>query len=90
MTSPTPLLQIVTVLRKIFIKVWKVKFSNIQLFATLLHSLNRYHTAFTVSIVDEVMEEIRIGLEVGGRSPIAFPPQNSMTDKAMAAKQLQA
>ncbi|EIN12047.1 transcription factor [Punctularia strigosozonata HHB-11173 SS5] len=50
-------------LHKVFTKPWKIKYSNISLLAMLTYDLQRYHPAFTVAVVDQVLEDIRIGLE---------------------------
>ncbi|GAA5853891.1 hypothetical protein JCM8547_007487, partial [Rhodosporidiobolus lusitaniae] len=47
-----------------FVKVWKIKYSNIHLFAVLLYDLGRYHPAFSVSVIDDVLENVRTGMEV--------------------------
>ena len=54
---------IVRKLYNAFTKVWKVKFSNIYLFAIALHDLARWHSDFCVSVVDGVLEGIVAGLE---------------------------
>ncbi|KAI3809007.1 hypothetical protein L1987_24972 [Smallanthus sonchifolius] len=51
-------------LLKCFLKVHKGKYGQIHLIASLTAGLSRYHDEFAVSVVDEVLEEIRIGLEV--------------------------
>ncbi|GAW05433.1 ARM repeat-containing protein [Lentinula edodes] len=48
---------------KIFTKPWKIKFGNISLMAMLTYDLQRYQPAFSVSIVDQVLEDVRRGLE---------------------------
>ncbi|TDL26278.1 ARM repeat-containing protein [Rickenella mellea] len=55
--------QVVHSLRVVFTKAWKIKYSNISLLAMLAYDLQRYHPAFTVDIVDQVLEDIRRGLE---------------------------
>ncbi|THG98656.1 hypothetical protein EW026_g3557 [Hermanssonia centrifuga] len=50
-------------LHKVFTKPWKVKYGNIALLAMLTYDLQRYHPAFTISVVDQVLEDIRRGLE---------------------------
>ncbi|WWC72867.1 uncharacterized protein I206_106831 [Kwoniella pini CBS 10737] len=40
-----------------------IKFGNIPFLAALVYDLQRYHPAFYVSVVDQVMEDIRIGME---------------------------
>ncbi|KAE9608234.1 putative up-frameshift suppressor 2 [Lupinus albus] len=49
---------------KCFMKVHKGKYGHIHLLASLAAGLSRYHDEFAVSIVDEVLEEIRLGLEL--------------------------
>lgn len=51
-------------LKNILTKVWKVKYGNIYMFAIIVHDLSRYHGDFTVSVVDQVLENIRFGMEV--------------------------
>ncbi|KAI3705172.1 hypothetical protein L1987_75405 [Smallanthus sonchifolius] len=51
-------------LLKCFLKVHKGKYGQIHLIASLTAGLSRYHDEFAVSVVDEVLEEIRLGLEV--------------------------
>lgn len=48
---------------KCFMKVHKGKYSQVHLVALLTAGLSRYHNEFSVAVVDEVLEEIRIGLE---------------------------
>ncbi|XP_076925948.1 regulator of nonsense transcripts UPF2-like [Bidens hawaiensis] len=51
-------------LLKCFLKVHKGKYGQIHLIASLTAGLSRYHDEFAVAVVDEVLEEIRLGLEV--------------------------
>ncbi|CAL8124801.1 unnamed protein product [Prunus armeniaca] len=51
-------------LLKCFMKVHKGKYGQIHLIASLTAGLSRYHDQFAVSVVDEVLEEIRLGLEL--------------------------
>ncbi|CAM9004096.1 unnamed protein product [Rhodiola kirilowii] len=51
-------------LLKCFMKVHKGKYGQIHLIALLTAGLSRYHDEFGVGIVDEVLEEIRVGLEL--------------------------
>ncbi|XP_052203853.1 regulator of nonsense transcripts UPF2 isoform X2 [Diospyros lotus] len=51
-------------LLKCFMKVHKGKYGQIHLIASLTAGLSRYHDEFAVSVVDEVLEEVRLGLEV--------------------------
>ena len=50
-------------LEKIFSKPGKVKYSNIHLLAFLLSSLHRYHQDFVIMILDNLLENITLGLE---------------------------
>ncbi|KAG0706099.1 ARM repeat-containing protein [Suillus ampliporus] len=50
-------------LHKVFTKPWKIKYSNINLLAMLTYDLQRYHPAFAISVIDQVLEDIRRGLE---------------------------
>jgi regulator of nonsense transcripts 2 len=51
-------------LHKVFTKPWKIKYGNIALLAMLTYDLQRYHPNFTVSVVDQVLEDVRRGLDV--------------------------
>ncbi|XP_068315362.1 regulator of nonsense transcripts UPF2-like [Pyrus communis] len=51
-------------LLKCFLKVHKGKYGQIHLIASLTAGLSRYHDEFAVSVVDEVLEEVRVGLEL--------------------------
>lgn len=50
-----------------FTEIWEVKFESIGLVAGLVYDLQRYHVDFAVAVVDQVMEDVRIGMEVGQR-----------------------
>ncbi|KAF8483178.1 ARM repeat-containing protein [Gautieria morchelliformis] len=50
-------------LHNVFTKPWKVKYSSVNLLAMLTYDLQRYHPAFAVAVVDQVLEDIRRGLE---------------------------
>jgi regulator of nonsense transcripts 2 len=45
-------------------KVHKGKYGQIHLIASLTSGLSRHHDEFVVAVVDEVLEEIRVGLEL--------------------------
>ncbi|XP_062092881.1 regulator of nonsense transcripts UPF2 [Humulus lupulus] len=51
-------------LLKCFMKVHRGKYGQIHLIASLTAGLSRYHDEFAVAVVDEVLEEIRLGLEL--------------------------
>ncbi|KAI9783809.1 MAG: hypothetical protein M1839_003145 [Geoglossum umbratile] len=55
--------EVVTMLQKIFAKPGKVKYSNIHLLAILAGALYRYHQEFVIYIVDDVLEQVTVGLE---------------------------
>ncbi|KAG8747796.1 hypothetical protein FRC10_011241 [Ceratobasidium sp. 414] len=50
-------------LLSVFTKPWKVKYSNISLLAMLAYDLQRYHTDFSIRVVDQVLEDVRLGME---------------------------
>ncbi|KAI8994050.1 ARM repeat-containing protein [Trametes punicea] len=50
-------------LHKVFTKPWKIKYGHISLLAMLTYDLHRYHPAFSIGVVDQVLEDIRRGLE---------------------------
>ena len=52
-----------TTLHKVFTKPWKIKYSNISLLAMLTYDLQRYRPAFAIAVVDQVLEDVRRGLE---------------------------
>ena len=51
------------ILHKSFTKVWKLKFSNIGALAILVFEIARHHSEFATGVVDQVLEDIRAGLE---------------------------
>ncbi|KDR75800.1 hypothetical protein GALMADRAFT_248514 [Galerina marginata CBS 339.88] len=50
-------------LHKVFTKPWKIKYGNIGLLAMLTYDLQRYRPAFAIAVVDQVLEDVRRGLE---------------------------
>jgi len=56
--------EVVEVLRKIFIKPGKIRFSHVHLLAVMLGALYRFHADFAISVIDEVLERITAGLEI--------------------------
>ncbi|KAG0055167.1 hypothetical protein BGZ83_009469 [Gryganskiella cystojenkinii] len=48
---------------RLFSKIWKIKYSNIHLMAILVNGLSRYHSDFSIAIVDFIVEGIKVGLE---------------------------
>lgn len=50
-------------LHKVFTKPWKIKYGNVSLLAMLTYDLQRYHPSFAIAVVDQVLEDIRRGLE---------------------------
>ncbi|KAI0311900.1 ARM repeat-containing protein [Amylostereum chailletii] len=50
-------------LHKVFTKPYKIKFSNVALLAMLTYDLQRYHPEFAVAVVDQILEDVRRGLE---------------------------
>lgn len=51
------------ILEKIFSKPGKMKFGNVHLLGVLLGALYRYHPAFVVRVIENVIESICMGLE---------------------------
>jgi len=58
------LLQVRRWLHNVFTRPWKIKFSNIALLSMLTYDLQRYHPDFSISVIDQVLEDVRRGLEV--------------------------
>ena len=52
------------VLHRVFTKPWKLKYGNIGLLAMLTYDLQRYHPDFVISVLDQVLEDVRRGCEV--------------------------
>jgi regulator of nonsense transcripts 2 len=50
-------------LHKVFTKPWKIKYGNVSLLAMLTYDLQRYHPDFAIAVVDQVLEDVRRGLE---------------------------
>jgi regulator of nonsense transcripts 2 len=55
--------EVVAIMEKVFSKPAKVKYGNIHLLAILLGAIYRYHPAFVVKVIDNVVESIVFGLE---------------------------
>ncbi|KAG8901047.1 hypothetical protein FRB99_005589 [Tulasnella sp. 403] len=56
--------EVTQALHKLFTRPWKVKFANISLLAMLTYDLHRYRPAFSIGVVDQVLEDIRRGMEL--------------------------
>ncbi|KAJ9107589.1 hypothetical protein QFC21_001048 [Naganishia friedmannii] len=48
---------------KTFTEIWEVKFGNIPLVAMLVFDLQKYHPDFSLGVLDQILEEIRAGME---------------------------
>jgi regulator of nonsense transcripts 2 len=55
---------VVAILRKIFTRPGKMRYNNIHLLAVILSVLHRYHSKFTISVTDDVLESITRNLEI--------------------------
>jgi len=55
--------EVLRVIYKVFFKIWKLKYINIHLMSYLVVDLSHYHPDFGVAVVDNTIEDIRIGLE---------------------------
>jgi regulator of nonsense transcripts 2 len=51
-------------MEKVLSKPGKAKYSNIHLLAVLVGSLYRYHQDFVITVVDNVLEQVTVGLEL--------------------------
>ncbi|TRM69332.1 transcription factor [Schizophyllum amplum] len=54
---------VVRTLHKVFTKPWKIKFGTISFLAMLVYDIARYHADFSIGVVDQILEDIRRGLE---------------------------
>jgi regulator of nonsense transcripts 2 len=50
---------------RIFSQIWKVKYQNVQHMAELASLITRHNVKFGVQLVDNVLEQVRQGLEIG-------------------------
>ncbi|CAG7920039.1 unnamed protein product [Penicillium olsonii] len=55
--------EVVEILERVFSKPVKVKYGSIHLLAILVSALYRYHQEFVIGIVDNVLEQVTLGLE---------------------------
>ncbi|KAI9718618.1 MAG: hypothetical protein M1812_004069 [Candelaria pacifica] len=55
--------EVVSVLHRIFSRPGKVKYSNVHLLAILCGALFRYHQQFVISVIDDLLEHVVVGLE---------------------------
>jgi regulator of nonsense transcripts 2 len=55
--------EVVAIMEKVFSKPAKVKYGNIHLLGILLSAIYRYHPAFVVKVIDNVIESVVFGLE---------------------------
>lgn len=54
---------VVNMLFKVFTKIWKVRYNNVHILAILVGAIGRYHQDFMHAVIDEVLEQISLGLE---------------------------
>lgn len=52
------------IVHKILVKPQNIKYSNIHFLAIILYALSRYHQDFTISVIDDLLENITLGLEL--------------------------
>ncbi|KAJ5974399.1 hypothetical protein N7481_011609 [Penicillium waksmanii] len=55
--------EVVDILERVFSKPVKVKYGSIHLLAILVGAMYRYHQDFVIGVVDNVLEQITLGLE---------------------------
>ncbi len=53
---------------ELFTSAWQVRFQYISCLASVLSGLSSYHKDFTVAVVDNVLEDVRVGMEVSRSS----------------------
>jgi len=70
-------------LLKTFSNVWELKYGNIGFVAGLVFDLQRYHPEFGVSVLDQTMENIRIGMEVRYMSYLKEMLMNRKTSSSL-------
>ncbi len=49
---------------KALLRIWKGKYGNIHVVASLAAGLSQYHDSLGVSLVDCLLENVRFGIEV--------------------------
>lgn len=47
-----------------FTEIWELKYGNIPMVAMLVYDLQKYHLEFSLAVVDQVLEDVRAGMEV--------------------------
>lgn len=55
---------VVKIVHKIFVKPAKIKHGSVHLMATILAYLSRYQPEFAVTVLDDLLESIQLGLEL--------------------------
>jgi regulator of nonsense transcripts 2 len=60
--------EVVDFVFKTFTEIWEVKFGNIPLVAMLVYDLQKYHPDFSLGVLDQILEDIRAGMEVSSYS----------------------
>jgi MIF4G domain len=56
--------EVYRVLFKMFSRPWKVAYGSVTLLTMLTYDLQRYHPDFAVAVVDQMLENIRRGMEL--------------------------
>ncbi|RXK37451.1 hypothetical protein M231_05274 [Tremella mesenterica] len=46
-----------------FTHIWEIKYENIEYAASVVCDLQKYHPEFSIAVVDQVLEDIRVGME---------------------------
>lgn len=46
-----------------FTEIWELKYGNIPMVAMLVYDLQKYHLEFSLAVVDQVLEDVRAGME---------------------------
>lgn len=57
--------ELVDFMEILFTRAWDVRFTNINCLASVLSGLTPFHRDFAIAVVDNVIEDIRVGMELG-------------------------
>jgi regulator of nonsense transcripts 2 len=55
---------IVSMLARYFIKIWKIRYSNLHLVAYIVSQLDKYHPDFTMLVIHATLESLKQGMEL--------------------------
>ena len=61
----SPFFQLVSFLHDIFTHCWQVRSQYIGCLASVLSGLSIFHKEFAVRVVDDIINDIQVGMQVG-------------------------